>query len=108
MASELSGVGPWQNKQVNIQLREQGATKWAMNFFASDAPNSVEAIASDYAGRIKVGKLNVDDNQATAARYQVMSIPTLILFKGGEPVHQIIGAMPKSRLVQEIEPVLTA
>ena len=55
---------------------------------------------------LRVVKLNVDDNQATAARYQVLSIPTLILFKGGEPVHQIIGAMPKSRLVQEIEPAL--
>ena len=51
-------------------------------------------------------KLNVDDNQTTAARYQVMSIPTLILFKGGEPAKQIIGAMPKSRLLQEIEPAL--
>ena len=57
---------------------------------------------------VRVVKLNVDDNQNTAARYQVMSIPTLILFKGGEPVHQIIGAMPKSRLVQEIEPALAA
>jgi thioredoxin 1 len=57
---------------------------------------------------IRVVKLNVDDNQMTAARYQVMSIPTLILFKGGEPVHQIIGAMPKSRMVQEIEPALAA
>ena len=57
---------------------------------------------------IRIVKLNVDDNQVTAARYQVMSIPTLILFKGGEPAHQIIGAMPKSRLVQEIEPALAA
>jgi len=57
---------------------------------------------------VRVVKLNVDDNQTTAARYQVMSIPTLILFKAGEPVHQIIGAMPKSRLVQEIEPALVA
>jgi thioredoxin 1 len=55
---------------------------------------------------LRIVKLNVDDNQVTAARYQVLSIPTLILFKGGEPVHQIIGAMPKSRLVQEIEPAL--
>ena len=55
---------------------------------------------------LRIVKLNVDDNQATAARYQVLSIPTLILFKGGEPVHQIVGAMPKSRLVQEIEPAL--
>jgi thioredoxin 1 len=52
-------------------------------------------------------KLNVDDNQATAARYDVMSIPTLILFKNGEPAHKIVGALPKSRLVQELEPNLT-
>jgi thioredoxin 1 len=57
---------------------------------------------------LRVVKLNVDDNQVTAARYQVLSIPTLILFKDGEPIHQIIGAMPKSRLVQEIEPALAA
>ena len=57
---------------------------------------------------LRVVKLNVDDNPQTAAQYGVMSIPTLILFKGGEPIHQIIGAMPKSRLVQEIEPALAA
>ena len=57
---------------------------------------------------LRIVKLNVDDNQVTAARYQVMSIPTLILFKSGEPVKQIVGAMPKSRLVQEIEPALAA
>ena len=57
---------------------------------------------------LRIVKLNVDENQVTAANYQVLSIPTLILFKGGEPVHQIIGAMPKSRLVQEIQPVLAA
>jgi thioredoxin 1 len=66
---------------------------------------SLEEIASEK-DDLRIVKLNVDDNQATAARYQVMSIPTLILFKGGEPAHQIIGAMPKSRLVQEIEPAL--
>ena len=51
-------------------------------------------------------KLNVDDNPQTAAQYNVMSIPMLLLFKHGQAVHQIIGAMPKSRLVQEIEPAL--
>ena len=55
---------------------------------------------------LRVVKLNVDDNQQTAARYEVMSIPTLILFKGGQPAHKIIGALPKKRLVQELEPVL--
>jgi thioredoxin 1 len=68
---------------------------------------SLEEIAEEK-DDLRIVKLNVDDNQVTAARYQVMSIPTLILFKGGEPAHTIIGAMPKSRLVQEIEPVLAA
>ena len=53
-------------------------------------------------------KLNVDENQATAARYNVMSIPTLIVFKNGEVAKQIVGALPKNRLVQELEPALAA
>ena len=57
---------------------------------------------------LRVVKLNVDDNQQTAARYNVLSIPTLILFRDGEVAKQIIGAMPKKRLVQEIEPALAA
>jgi thioredoxin 1 len=69
---------------------------------------SLEEIQSEQGEELRIVKLNVDENQATAARYQVLSIPTLILFKGGEPVHQIIGAMPKSRLVQEIQPALAA
>ena len=55
-----------------------------------------------------VVKLNVDDNPETAARYNVMSIPTLLLFRHGQVAHQIIGALPKNRLVQEIEPALAA
>jgi thioredoxin 1 len=57
---------------------------------------------------LRVVKLNVDDNQQTAARYDVMSIPTLIVFKNGEPANRIIGALPKKRLVQELEPTLAA
>jgi thioredoxin 1 len=68
---------------------------------------SLEEIAGER-DDLRIVKLNVDDNQATAARYDVMSIPTLILFKNGEPAHKIIGALPKSRLVQEIEPALSA
>ena len=55
---------------------------------------------------LRVVKLNVDDNQQTAARYEVMSIPTLILFKGGQEAKKIIGALPKKRLEQELEPSL--
>jgi thioredoxin 1 len=57
---------------------------------------------------LRVVKLNVDDNPQTAAKYQVMSIPTILLFKNGQVAHQIIGALPKNRLVQEIEPALAA
>ena len=53
-------------------------------------------------------KLNVDENPQVSAQYNVMSIPTLLLFKHGQVAHQIIGALPKNRLVQEIEPALAA
>ncbi|MBA2420116.1 MAG: thioredoxin [Thermoleophilaceae bacterium] len=55
---------------------------------------------------VRVVKLNVDDNPSTAARYNIMAIPTLLLFKGGNVAHTIQGALPKQRLVAEIEPVL--
>jgi thioredoxin 1 len=55
---------------------------------------------------LTIVKLNVDENQQTAANFDVLSIPTLILFKGGEPVKKVIGAYPKKKLVAELEPVL--
>ena len=55
----------------------------------------IEELAADYSGKIKVGKLNVDDNQQTAMTFRVMSIPTVILFKDGQPVETMVGAMPK-------------
>ena len=58
----------------------------------------VDAVADDYAGKLKVGKVNVDENPATPAKYGVRGIPTLILFKGGAVVDQIVGAVPKSQL----------
>ena len=57
---------------------------------------------------LRVVKLNVDDNPQTAAQYNVMSIPMLLLFKNGAAVHQIIGAVPKSRLLQVLAPSLAA
>jgi thioredoxin 1 len=57
---------------------------------------------------LRVVKLNVDENPQTAARFNVMSIPTLLLFKNGQMIHQIIGALPKNRLVQELAPALAA
>jgi thioredoxin 1 len=63
---------------------------------------------NDERADMRVVKLNVDDNPETAARYNVMSIPTLLLFRNGEVAHQIVGALPKNRLVQELEPALAA
>jgi thioredoxin 1 len=66
----------------------------------------LEEIGHDYAGRIKIAKLNVDDAPDTARRFEVMSIPTLILFKDGEPSLRIVGAKGKGQLLQEIDPFL--
>jgi thioredoxin 1 len=57
---------------------------------------------------LRVVSLNVDDNQQTAAKFEVLSIPTLILFKDGEVAKKVIGAMPKARLEAELEPALAA
>lgn len=67
----------------------------------------LEEIASERP-ELRVVKLNVDENQQTAAKYQVLSIPTMILFKAGEPVKTVIGAYPKKKLEQELEPALAA
>ena len=55
---------------------------------------------------LRIVKLNVDDNQQTAAKFEVLSIPTMILFKGGQPVKKVIGAYPKKKLQAELEPAL--
>jgi thioredoxin 1 len=65
---------------------------------------TVDALADDYQGRLKVGKLNVDENNQTAMRYQVRGIPMLLLFKGGKVVDQRVGAMGKSEVLKMLEP----
>jgi len=64
---------------------------------------AVEAIAKEYEGRLKVCKLNVDEGPQTSATYDVMSIPTLALFKNGEIVNKVIGALPKGELENAIK-----
>ena len=66
----------------------------------------VEEIATSYTGRLKVGKVNVDDNQEITMKYGIRSIPTLILFKNGKAVEQIIGAVPKSEIERIIKKAL--
>ena len=66
----------------------------------------VDQIATEYTGKIKVGKLDADENQDVLMRYGVMSIPTLILFKGGQPVVRITGFQPKDRITNQLKPHL--
>jgi thioredoxin 1 len=62
----------------------------------------LEEIAAEHEGKISIAKLNIDDNLDVTRRFDVMSIPTLILFKDGEPQVRLIGAKPKSQLIEEI------
>lgn len=66
----------------------------------------VDELATEYDGKVKFLKLNTDDNVATASRYGVRSIPTLMMFKGGEAIDHVIGFRPKSQLKQTIEKAL--
>ncbi len=66
----------------------------------------VDELADDLAGKIKVAKCNVDDNQDIAMKYGVMSIPTLVMLKGGKEAMRTVGAMPKARLMAELEKAL--
>ena len=68
----------------------------------------LEELAGEREGELKIVKLNVDENQQTAMAYEVLSIPTLILFKNGEIAKKVVGAYPKRKLEAELEPALTA
>ena len=67
----------------------------------------VEEIAGDYEGKLKVMKLDVDDNPQTAAAYGVQSIPTLLVFKDGKQAERIIGAVPKKVIVDKLQSVMS-
>jgi thioredoxin 1 len=64
---------------------------------------TVDALADEYQGRLKVGKMDVDHHQVAPQQYQVRSIPTVLIFKGGKVVAQFVGAVPRSKLEAEIQ-----
>ena len=73
----------------------------------SPVPEQISRIfASDFKGRLKVGKVNVDEAQDLAGNYSVMSIPTLLFFKKGKIVEQVVGVMSKEQLVEKIESII--
>ncbi|MBJ95457.1 MAG: thioredoxin [Rickettsiales bacterium] len=67
---------------------------------------TVSALADDYAGRVKIGKMDIDENPSTPVKYHVRAVPTLILFKGGKPVNQVMGAVNRRRLEDLISSAL--
>jgi len=67
---------------------------------------AVEAIAAEMAGRLRVAKINVDDNPAVSARFGVQSIPTLLLIQGGREINRLVGAQPKSEIARWLERAL--
>jgi thioredoxin 1 len=67
---------------------------------------SVEALSTEYAGKVKIGKLNTDEQIDTAAKFGIRSIPTLLVFKGGEVVNQLVGALPKAKIAEQLDKVL--
>ncbi|GAB6183225.1 thioredoxin [Thermodesulfovibrio hydrogeniphilus] len=69
---------------------------------------TVEELAKEYQGKIKVGKLNTDDNPDIATRYGIMGIPTIMFFKDGQRVDQIVGVVPKSTLKSKIDILLNS
>jgi len=66
----------------------------------------VEEIAGDYAGKLKVGKVNVDFNNQVAMQYGIRGIPALLVFKGGSVANQIVGAVPKNNITQILDEVI--
>lgn len=67
----------------------------------------LEQLASEYAGRLKIAKLNVDENPATASKYGIQSIPTMLLFKNGNHVNSLVGALPKHEIERHLGTILT-
>ncbi|MHA1167648.1 MAG: thioredoxin [Candidatus Hodarchaeales archaeon] len=67
---------------------------------------TLEELAKEYAGKMRFGKLNTDENNSTATKYRIMSIPYFIIFHKGKPVEQFVGALPKNKFVEKIEAVL--
>ncbi|MFQ5637788.1 MAG: thioredoxin [bacterium] len=67
---------------------------------------SIKELVDDFDGRAKIGKLDIDSNQMVATKYGIRSIPSLLIFKGGEVVEQIVGAVPKNHISTKLEAAL--
>jgi thioredoxin 2 len=67
---------------------------------------AIQELAAEFAGRVRVAKLNVDENPVTASRFRIQSIPSLLIFRGGREVDRLVGALPKSEITKRLERIL--
>ncbi|MCK4594701.1 thioredoxin [bacterium] len=109
MASEFIVIGTDDNFAEEVENHDGVAmvdfwAPWCGPCLAIEP--AVEEIAKDYKDRLKVVRLNVDESPSVAAKFGIRGIPTLLFFKGGEVVRQVVGAQPKKRLVKTVEEVL--
>jgi thioredoxin 1 len=110
----------WEDRTVSEHVRELTDGNWEDEVLKSEgtvlvdfwapwcAPcrmigPSIDAVAAEFQGRAKVGKVNVDDNPVVAERYRISSIPSLLVFRGGQVVEQRLGALPKTEIASLIE-----
>jgi thioredoxin reductase len=98
-ASDLADL----DEKGYIKIDHDRRTTWPGLFAAGDVTDSeLKEIAEEYGDKIVVGKLNVDENPTTATKFDVLSIPTLLVFANGQVAKKLVGAMPKKRLIDEL------
>jgi thioredoxin 1 len=108
MAADVLNIGDSEFKKEVLESPEPVLVDFWATWCApcrAIAP-AVEELASQYKGKVKVAKINIDDNQDTPQQYGIRSIPTLLLFKGGKVVEQIVGAVPKTKLEDALKKVV--
>ena len=106
MIQSIVGEDNFQNivLQSNLPVMVDFWAKWCAPCLAT-AP-ILEELATEYAGKIGFAKVDVDDNSSLAAKYGIAAIPTMLIFKGGQPVQQILGYKPKKELKKVLDEVL--
>jgi len=102
-ANVRSSPTPTSNPKSSSRMSRRWSTSGPSVWPCKQIAPTVDALADEYAGRLKVAKMDVDHHQIVPQQYGIRSIPTLLIFKGGKVVGQLVGAAPRSKLEAEIQ-----